>query len=265
VARRRNRERLGLLRELVRRTFNKLRARLAGKSRNRDPYLVQRRLVTGDTPVIFDVGANVGQTAMRYRSLFPGATLHCVEPFGPSFEQLAKAFERDPQVVLHRFALAAASGSARLNVNSSAATNSLLESDARASHYWGDGLLDTQSTIEVETRTLDELCAELGVGHVDVLKIDVQGAEYAVLEGAKRLLSEQRVDLIYMEVIMAPTYVGQSELQDYLVLLASCGYRLFDFYNPARRDDRLIQADVIFVSRSFLEAYERSRPSDRSN
>jgi FkbM family methyltransferase len=247
----------------VRRTFHKLRARLRGKSHKRDPYLVQRRLVTKDDPMIFDVGANVGQTALRYRALFPGATLHCVEPFGPSFEQLGKALERDPNVVLHRLALAASSGSARLNVNRSAATNSLLESDARASHYWGGGLLDTESTVEVATRTLDELCAERDVGHVDVLKIDVQGGEYAVLEGARRLLTGQRIDLIYMEVIMAPTYVGQRELQDYLVLLASSRYRLFDFYNPARRDDRLIQSDAIFVSAGFLDVYERAQPRPR--
>jgi FkbM family methyltransferase len=246
----------------VRRALHKLRAFLRGESRKPDPYLVQQRLVTKDKPVIFDVGANVGQTALRYRSLFPGAAIHCVEPFGPSFEQLGKAVGRDPNVVLHRVALAASSGSARLNVNLSAATNSLLESDARASHYWGGGLLETQSTVEVATRTLDELCAERNIAHVDVLKIDVQGAEYAVLEGARRLLTGQRIDLIYMEVIMAPTYVGQRELQDYLVLLASSRYRLFDFYNPARRDDRLIQSDVIFVSADFLDAHEaaRSRP-----
>ena len=262
MARRRHGERLGLLSGVVRKTFHKLRARLRGKSHRRDPYLVQRRLVTRDKPVVFDVGANVGQTALRYRALFPGATIHCVEPFGPSFDQLTAALGRDPDVVLHRVALAASSGSAKLNVNSSAATNSLLESDTRASHYWGGGLLDTQSTVEVATRTLDGLCSERGIGHIDVLKIDVQGAEYAVLEGARELLMGQRIDLVYMEVIMAPTYVGQRELQDYLELLAASRYRLFDLYNPARRDDRLIQSDVIFVSADFLDASERTRAAD---
>jgi FkbM family methyltransferase len=245
----------------VRKTFSKLRARVFGKSHKRDPYLVQRRLVKADSPVIFDVGANVGQTALRYRSLFPRAVLHCVEPFGPSFEQLNKALDGDSNVVLHRLALAAASGSARLNVNTSAATNSLLQSDARAARYWGRGLLDTERTVEVVTRTLDELCAERNIRHIDVLKIDVQGGEYAVLEGARDLLSAQRIDLIYMEVIMAPTYVGQRELRDYLTLLGSSRYRLFDFYNPARRDDRLIQSDVIFVSADCLDAYERAQPA----
>ena len=53
----------------------------------------------------------------------------------------------------------------------------------------------------------------------------MQGAEYAVLEGAREMLTAQRIDVIYMEVITAPTYVGQRELHDYLALLHGRGYR----------------------------------------
>ena len=60
-------------------------------------------------------------------------------------------------------------------------------------------------------------------------------------------------------MITAPTYVGQRELHDYLALLDARGYQLFDFYNPARRDGRLIQADVIFVSSDLSDRYEGAR------
>lgn len=243
----------------LRTALKKLARRLRGRSAKRDPYLVTRELITTPRPVIFDVGANIGQTALHYRALFPGATIHCFEPFPPSFEQLRVAVGRDPHAQLHLLALAASSGSARLKVNRSAATNSLLPSDERAAHYWGGGLLDTEGEVEVVTRTLDEFCAAQGIGRVDVLKLDVQGAEYAVLEGARATLTAQRVDVLYMEVITAPTYVGQRELHDYLALLHERGYRLFDFYNPARRDGRLIQSDIIFVSEEFLDRYERDR------
>jgi FkbM family methyltransferase len=243
----------------LRTALKRLERRLRRRSPKRDPYAITRELVVAREPMIFDVGANVGQTALRYRELFPSATIHCFEPFPPSFERLREALERDAKARLHLLALAASGGSARLKANRSAATNSLLASDRRAAHYWGGGLLDTEHEVEVQTRTLDEFCSSEGIGHVDVLKLDVQGAEYAVLEGAREMLAAQRIDVIYMEVITAPTYVGQRELHEYLALLHERGYRLFDFYNPARRDGRLIQSDVIVVSTQFLERYEGAR------
>jgi FkbM family methyltransferase len=241
----------------LRTVLRKLGTRVRRKKAARDPYLVTRQLIVATEPVIFDVGANVGQTARRYRELFPQASIHCFEPFVPSFRQLQAALAGDARVELYAVALAAKSGSALLKANRSSATNSLLASDERAAHYWGPELLDTQSEVEVETRTLDDFCEERTVAHIDVLKLDVQGTEYAVLEGARALLTSQQIDLVYMEVIMAPTYVGQRGLHDYLALMDAANYRLFDFYNPARRDGRLIQSDIIFLSASFLERYER--------
>ncbi len=144
-----------------------------------------------------------------------------------------------------------------LNVNRNAETNSLLPSDAKAARYWGEGVLETESGVEVTLQTLDGFCAEHSIARVDVLKLDVQGAEYSVLEGGTAMLSAGRVGLIYMEVIIAPTYVGQRRLADHLALTSANGYELFDLYNQTRRNGRLIQSDIIFVSADVLDRYER--------
>jgi len=229
------------------------------RKRALDPYLATRGLVDSAAPVIFDVGANVGATAQRYRALYPRAAIHCFEPYPPSFEALSEALSADSLVSLHRLALSSARGSGVLNVNRNAETNSLLPSDAHAARYWGKGLLETQSKVEVALQTLDEFCEEHSVARIDVLKLDVQGAEYSVLEGADALLTARRIGMIYAEVIIAPTYVGQRRLVDYLSLLSAKGYELFDLYNPTRRDGRLIQSDIIFVSAEVLERYERTK------
>ena len=72
---------------------------------------------------------------------------------------------------------------------------------------------------------------------------------------------------MYFEMITAPTYVGQPELHDYLELFHSRGYGLFDFYNPVRKNGRLLQTDNIMVSAQFLASTRgsvtnarRSRP-----
>jgi FkbM family methyltransferase len=235
--------------------FEKKHSRRKGRL---DPFIAMRRLVTKQKPVIFDVGANTGQTAIRYRSLFPKAVIHCFEPFPASFDLLSASLAGDTLVELHRVALSDKSGSSKLNVNRSKATNSLLSSDQRASHYWGNDVLDKEDEIEVVTETVDNFCKQQNIEHVDIVKLDVQGAEYAVLSGAQEMLKRQSIDIVYMEMITAPTYVGQRKLHEYLAFFESQNYELFDFYNSVRKDGRLIQSDNIMVSSVFLERYERN-------
>jgi len=137
------------------------------RKRGRDPYLATRELVDSAAPVIFDVGANVGATAQRYRALYPRAAIHCFEPYAPSFARLSAALSTDSLVSLHRLALSSVRGSAMLNVNLSAETNSLLQSDAQAARYWGEGLLETQSEVEVAVQTLDGFCEERSIARID--------------------------------------------------------------------------------------------------
>jgi hypothetical protein len=106
-------------------------------------------------------------------------------------------------------------------------------------------------------QTFGTFCAEHAIGRIDILKLDVQGAEYQVLTGAEELLRAQAIDVVYFEMITAPTYVGQPEPHDYLALFRSHGYELFDFYNPVRKNGRLLQTDNIMVSGQFLARYER--------
>lgn len=227
-----------------------------------DPFAQMRELISRDQPVLFDVGANVGQTAATLRGLFPTAVLHCFEPFPDSYQQLAVALSSDQNAHAYELALADRSGTASLTVNASPATNSLLPTDVQAGTFWGEGVCDTRSHIEVRLSTLDEFCARQNIDHIDVLKLDVQGAEYAVLQGGSQALALQSIDIVYMEMIMAPTYTGQRSLSDYLSLLNSFGYHLLDIYDQHRWHGRLIQADNIFVNERMLAriASPRSRP-----
>jgi FkbM family methyltransferase len=242
------------LRRWVRRLGANVDARRGLKSR--DPFVVTRELVARSEPVIFDVGAHIGDTIAKYRSLFPSAHIHGFEPFPASFDRLMTRVAGKPRTHLHRLALTDHEGVAKLNVNRSDATNSVLASDTRGSFYWGEEKLETETTIEVIATTIDRVRQRESVDHIDILKIDVQGAEYAVLQGAAATLRQHAVDVLYMELIVAPTYVGQHTLQEYLALLDSLGYVLFDFYNRARKNGRLIQADALFVSEPFLARHE---------
>jgi FkbM family methyltransferase len=251
-----------LLKAVVRRYRKRRNLRLGFKSR--DPFVIMRNLIASDSPLIFDVGAHVGLAAQRYRELFPSAMIHCFEPFPESFAELGKAVGALAPIELHNFALSAKEGEAEFSVNRNSATNSLLASDGHAEIYWHGDAPKTTGSLSVQTKSLDGFVREQSISQIDILKMDVQGGEYDVLTGAAELLGRQAIGLIYMELITAPTYLGQHRIREYLELFDGAGYELFDLYNFGRNHGRLLQTDVIVVSLETLSRYENKLKCDNS-
>ena len=244
-----------LLKSAIRRIRKRRNLRLGLKSR--DPFVITRELVGTDAAMIFDVGAHVGLAATRYRELFPQAMIHSFEPFPESFAVLQSNVRSLAPIELHATAVARSKGQAEFSVNQNSATNSLLASDEQARPYWRGDTPVTTGKIVVPTIALDDFAAERSIDRVDILKMDVQGGEYDVLLGAESLLQRGAIGLIYMELITAPTYVGQRRVREYLELFDNAGYVLFDLYNFGRSRGRLLQTDIIVVSPDTLRRYEQ--------
>lgn len=220
------------------------------------PLGVQRQLIRREAPMIFDIGANIGIVTQQYRSIFPGAIIHSFEPFTESYLSLRHRCSQDGNIFPHQIAICENANKHTLYSNRSAPTNSLLPKDSRSDALWGQGLLDTNSVVEVESTTIDCFCTENHIRTIDILKMDIQGAELRALEGADETLSRQAISLIYLEIIIGETYTGQPKFLEYIQRLDSYGYELFDLYNPERRYMRLIQTDAIFISKDLKEAWQ---------
>jgi FkbM family methyltransferase len=216
---------------------------------NEDPFVFAQHLLKAAQPVLFDVGAHHGQTATRLRELFPSAIIHCFEPFPESYSVLERATAGDLRIQRHRLGLSDRLGTAKMNCNTSTATNSLLATDRRASATWGEGLYDTADRIDVRTTTLDAFCVAESIDSIDLLKIDTQGTEYAVFEGAADILSRRAVGVIVFEMITAKTYERQRLPSDYFKLLESHGYALSGVFSPIYRAGLLAQCDMAFTPR----------------
>ena len=88
---------------------------------------------------------------------------------------------------------------------------------------------------------------------IDILKIDVQGNELKVLQGAKRMLKEKRVKLIFTEISIAPNYKEQSEIDEVIKLLRENEYKIFNFFKMKHKEGKLIECDVLFyVEKLFV-------------
>ena len=145
-----------------------------------------------ESPVVFDVGAHHGDYAAAALERRPRAAVHCFEPATETFQVLATRMAQTAR--LYRVALADRHGTQTLygdRVGSEMA--SLFQRDLGWLNLRNDPLE------EIETRTLDDVCAAEHVEHIDLLKVDAEGAEYLVLLGARRMLAGRRIDRIVFE------------------------------------------------------------------
>jgi FkbM family methyltransferase len=230
-------------------------------SQSRDAFLAQQAAIDTACPVIFDVGAHRGETALRYRETFPSARIYCFEPAPEAYRHLVENVRGDRLISCHNLALTGTTGKAQLNLNTFSPTNSLLPTADTGASIWGRGLLETIAKVEVQTATLDTFCHDNHVDHIDILKLDTQGTEYMVLMGAQILLSQQQAGLIYTELILCNTYRGQRKLHEYLCFLDSLGYLFLDYYNPIRHQGRLIQADFLFMPSTSVASAAPASPT----
>lgn len=209
---------------------------------------IQAALVP-DASVIFDVGAYIGETVTQYRALFPSADIFAFEPFPESFAALATALPGDAQFHPHNIALGEKEGALLLHSNISAATNSVLATSASGPQFWGS-VVDTRETVPVFTSTISAFCTTHGIAAIDILKLDVQGAELSVLQGGQPLLAAGAVKMVYAEMLVAPTYVGQAAIDEVLKFMRDLHFTLYDIQNPCHRRGRLCQFDALFLSQS---------------
>jgi FkbM family methyltransferase len=243
----------------VKRSAKKIIAKLGYEIRRQRPrpddldaFDQQRRLLADVvSPLILDVGAHWGETSTRYAALFPNGKIHAFEPFPESFAILARNVANLPQVSVHAMGLAEVSRELMFNANSSSATNSLLETDVKGADVWGADLLETSSKISCRFTTLDAFLAASTIPRIDLLKLDVQGAEYRVLQGGACTFAAGAVDVVYMEIITLPTYQDQRRLTDYLEFFNNYNMQLYGIYNLSHCEGHLRQIDAIFVGKKY--------------
>lgn len=212
------------------------------------PFEVQKRLLGGAADlVIFDVGAYVGEVAATYKRLFPQSTIYCFEPFPDSFHKLNRLC-RDASIKAHQIAFSDKEGKTTFNINVDLSCNSLLpptESDFKC--YSAKSIKDGE--IQVETNTLDNFCAGDEIACIDILKLDVEGAEVKVLDGASSMLSKQAIKLIYSEVMFIPHYTNGCLFHELTAFLNKHGYTLLNFYHlKSAKNGQLRWGNAIFLS-----------------
>jgi len=180
------------------------------------------RFLKGDQLVIFDVGANRGDWTEAALARL-GSRLKTIYQFEPSSANVATLQERftRPEISIFRCAVSDNNGTANLYFNS---PGSVLASLYRRKldHF----NISMDQAEEVQTVTIDSFIADHGIGHIDLLKMDIEGDEMAALKGATDALRKGTIGALTFEFGGA-NIDSRTYFQDFWYFLTPLGFSLY--------------------------------------
>ncbi len=210
------------------------------------PYNVMQKLLTSSqVRVILDGGAWEGDTATLLLEKFPAATVYAFEPSKELFEKLCINTRSISNIKPVNCALYSFSGKQNFYLTQALHSSSLYPTTALSAKYYSS-MTKTCGTETVDAVTIDEWAAKSGISFVDVMKLDLEGAELDTLKGAQKIL--RTVKLVLCEVQFNRLKENCCLFSDIESFLRKCGFHLYNLYDlHSTETGRLLYGDAIFV------------------
>jgi FkbM family methyltransferase len=195
---------------------------------------------------ILDIGANKGAWSATVSAVFPDADYFLFEPV-PAFDRALRSFvERHPSSRVWRAAVGAKEGTVEMDMiftqDGQATSGSTMQAAAHDPSY-------RVERTPVQVVTLDSLVASGELPKLpNLVKIDVEGYERDVLNGAKQLMG--RTEAFILECSLYRFWGTNLLLRETLSLMRELGYELYDLagFNRRPKDGSLGQVDAVFVA-----------------
>lgn len=218
--------------------------------KNHPDYIVLiKSIIEKQNPTIFDIGAHHGESIESFNKYFNNPRIYSFEPFDESFEILSLKKSKISNTKIFNLGLSNFNGKGTFysyvdpkNPNISA-TNSILQlNDGKFIPSYSENQI-----VECEFMKLDSFVEENNISYIDLLKIDVQGAEFKVIEGANNFLKDKKIGCVLIEIAIADFYKGQKSFDFYINLFKNYEYELKGFYNLISDKDRsILYLDAVF-------------------
>jgi len=205
-----------------------------------DAYEDMRKLAATERPIVFDVGANRGQTIEHFRDVFARPVIHSFEPGVDTFAELQRRCAGVPDLHLNKIALGARAESRTFLHTEPDNMSSFLEPSVDA---WGE----IKDRYPVEVMTVDDYCRARGIDRIDILKSDTQGFDLDVLKGAQGMIESRAIHLILMEITFSDMYKGLPRFDEICSFLLDRRFALVSFYDFYYQHGRAGWTDALFV------------------
>ena len=214
--------------------------------RDEVPRAILRHVPSERPFCVVDIGAHDGDFTRAFSTKFHVTKALLIEAL-PHKEEKLRAEFKPPKPTVAECAASDRTGLADFEMNEDEATSSLLKTHRHPPELSAVSL-GTPTSLAVQTRTLDDIAIEAGLSAIDMLKIDVQGAEAQVLAGASQILNRTR--FVWIEFSFKPLYENSPTFFDIFAQMDAAGFGLLEltpeFHAPNRE---MLQADGLFFRR----------------
>jgi FkbM family methyltransferase len=209
-------------------------------------YQTVQSLKAHNIDVVFDVGANVGQFACELRAYGYKGKIVSFEPLPEAYKELVNKAKDDKNWIIHpRCAVGAVAGEIEINVAANSVSSSILpmlsaHEDAAPQSKYSHKCIATIITLDSVLKKYTSLQDNL------FIKIDTQGYEWAVLDGAELAVSQSKG--LLLELSLIPLYEGQKLWLEMLDRLNKSHHSLFTI-QPGLTDNKTgqtLQVDGLF-------------------
>jgi FkbM family methyltransferase len=194
---------------------------------------------------VLDIGANTGQFAYYTRHLGYRNEIISFEPLSSAYSILSKFAEKDKKWQIRNCAIGDSDGQVEINVSLNSQSSSILDmmpdhlKSAPDSVYEGKEMVDIHKLDTI----LDDYRLELDQ---TLLKIDTQGFEKNVIEGARNSLKTMKG--LQLELSLVELYKGEALITEMLNIIKDLGFTIHSlepgFYD--RKTGQLLQVDGVF-------------------
>ena len=196
---------------------------------------------------LIDIGANVGSWAGRFVDMSPNTKIIAFELDERAFSELQVRFKDRANSTLYPYAVSSSDKQLVFNRASDTTYSSFEEYSLLT-----EGKTEFTDNVVIDARALDSLNLELGDRDITVLKLDVQGHEIEVLEGAKNTLKD--VDFVFAELSVRQEYSDQAPsftAASALLMEAGLYPVLFQSYGK-QLGPHPVEFDVLFARESTM-------------
>lgn len=171
-----------------------------------------------DGMIVFDIGANFGWYAVHIAKARPGCTVHSFEPFPATFRYLNEniGLNAIKNIVTHNFGFSDEKGQHRFFIDPALSVNASLVNVSGSTEV-------TEAICDFET--LDNYCYDTSL-FPDLIKCDVEGAEWLVCKGGLRLLNDKQ-PIVFAEMLRKWAAKFNYHPNDIIGLFRETGYMCF--------------------------------------
>jgi FkbM family methyltransferase len=205
------------------------------------------RVLSGTkTKMIFDVGANIGQTSKELIQWFPYAKIDAFEPVKQTFFALKSNVAPFKNIRVHQMALGENDGDALMAIMPESGWNHVVVNE--------DSHNCTKTEI-VRMSRIDTFCRQMNIKKISLLKTDCEGFDLFVLKGAHDMLSNKRIDAVYCEVNFRSDgkHGDFFEINSHLKAFDYCFYALYDYSGWSYNVAQVGFTNALWVRSSLLE------------